>query len=157
MYVFHSQCDSEAYAKRSSDYLPVYFQACKDASPTRSGVELFGVSFVLAPIGVCTGVSITLSHRYRPQMWAGWVLATIGIGTLIILDEETSLATVIGFEALIGIGLGILTSTVLFPILAPLDVAQHAHGIALYTFIRNFSQVSIDTSLTATLVLSSWT
>jgi len=33
----------------TADYIPVFFQACKGASPTASGVDSFGLGFIIAP------------------------------------------------------------------------------------------------------------
>ncbi|KAF7303486.1 MFS general substrate transporter [Mycena indigotica] len=36
-------------------WLPVYFQACKGASPIASGVDAFGITFTVAPLAAITG------------------------------------------------------------------------------------------------------
>lgn len=123
-------------------YLPVYFQACKDVSPITSGTDILGITCTMAPIGIVAGLSVAATQKYRPQMWLGWVLSTVGVGLLITVNADTPTPTVIGFEVLAGVGIGILTSTVLFPVLAPLDITSSAHAVALYTFSRNFFQAS---------------
>ncbi|KAJ7250496.1 major facilitator superfamily domain-containing protein [Mycena haematopus] len=100
-------------------YMPVYFQACMDASPIASGVDIFGIAFS--------------TRQYRPQIWLSWSLVIVGLGI--------SRAKAIGFQLISGAGLGMMTAAVFFPILAPLPVESNAHAIALYTFFRNFSNI----------------
>ncbi|KAF5319764.1 hypothetical protein D9758_018849 [Tetrapyrgos nigripes] len=122
-------------------YLPVYYQAVEGASPVASGVELFAISFTLAPISVVTGASVAISKRYRPQLWASWCLMTVGLALLSTVSRTTSRATSIGFQILIGFGAGMGYATSMFPVMAPLPVSENARALAFYTFLRSLSQV----------------
>ncbi|TFY56617.1 hypothetical protein EVG20_g8862 [Dentipellis fragilis] len=122
-------------------YLAVYFQACKNASPIASGVDCFGLAFTAAPMAMVTGILITKSANYRPQIWIGWALTTLGCGLLSSLDAESSRAKAIGFQLLVGSGLGIAYMGTYFPILAPLPVTENARAMALLVFLRNFAVV----------------
>lgn len=94
-------------------------------------------------MAIVAGVSITITRRYRPQIWLGWVMTVVGMGLLILVKADTSKAKVIGFEILLGSPLGVLTAGVFFPILAPLNPLDNAHAIALYAFGRTFCQVCV--------------
>ncbi|KAJ7575284.1 MFS general substrate transporter [Mycena floridula] len=120
-------------------YLPAYFQACKGASPLRSGVLALGGS-ALAPSAIVAGVLVKRTSRYRPQMWTGWVLILIGLGLLLLVDESTGLGSVIGFTVILGVGIGHYSTTV-FPIQAPLPVTSNASALALLMFVRSFASV----------------
>ncbi|TCD68656.1 hypothetical protein EIP91_010177 [Steccherinum ochraceum] len=122
-------------------YLPVYYRACKDASPIGSGVDLLGLSFSTAPVSIITGVSIAVTKRYRPQIWMSWCLTLIGLGLISTIDENTSRAKSIGFQILAGTGIGIMYSAAYFPVLAPLPVTQNAYALSGYVFIRTLFQV----------------
>ncbi|KAK7012809.1 efflux pump FUS6 [Favolaschia claudopus] len=122
-------------------YMPVYFQACMDASPIASGVDIFGLAFSVAPSALLVGLSIAKSRQYRPQIWVSWSLVIIGTGLFTTLTVDSSRAKAIGFQIIPGMGLGMMTAAVFFPILAPLPVESNAHAIALYTFVRNFSNI----------------
>ncbi|KAJ6613134.1 major facilitator superfamily domain-containing protein [Mycena sp. CBHHK59/15] len=122
-------------------YIPVYFQACKGASPTASGVDSFGLGFIIAPSNIIAGVSISRSKHYRPQLWLAWVLVMVASGLLSTLSADSSRAKSIGLEALIGVGIGILTTATYFPVLAPLPIAENAHALAFFIFTRAFGQV----------------
>ncbi|KAJ7191888.1 iron permease [Mycena pura] len=122
-------------------YMPVYFQACLDASPIASGVDLFGLAFSVAPSAILVGLSIAISHQYRPQIWAAWSLVIVGIGLFSTLRAGSSRATAIGFQIIPGLGVGMLTAALFFPILAPLPVEYNAQAVALLIFIRNFANI----------------
>jgi hypothetical protein len=124
--------------------MSVYFQVCLGASPIRSGVDSLGMSVVTAPVGVVAGLSVAMSKRYRPQLWASWVLVMVGCGLLSTLKANSSLASAIGYFVVASIGLGISSSTTYFPVLAPLPVEANASALAFFTFARNFAMV--DTS-----------
>ncbi|KAJ6474403.1 major facilitator superfamily domain-containing protein [Mycena vitilis] len=122
-------------------YMPVYFQACMDASPIASGVDIFGLAFSVAPSALIVGLSIARSHQYRPQIWLSWSLVVIGTGLFTTLHADSTRAKAIGLQIIPGSGLGMMTAAVFFPILAPLPVDSNAHAIALYTFFRNFANI----------------
>ncbi|KAH9921355.1 MFS general substrate transporter [Fomitopsis serialis] len=122
-------------------YLPVYYQACMLASPIRAGTLVFGVAFTVAPTTIVAGAMITVTKRYRPPIWFGWVLLLAGQGLLTTLTATSSKAMSIGFQILTGIGIGAVYSSTYFPVLAPLPVEQNAPALALYVFLRSFAQI----------------
>ncbi|EMD31220.1 hypothetical protein CERSUDRAFT_100570 [Gelatoporia subvermispora B] len=103
-------------------FFPNYYQACKDASPVASGVDVFVVGFTVAPVSVISGATVAALKRYRPQMWLGWVLTIIGFGLLTTVRENTSRSATLGFQSIVGVGLGMSYYTAFFPVLAPLPV-----------------------------------
>ena len=88
------------------DYLPVYFQACRDSSPIRSSVEMFGYLFVLGPCVIMGGVSVAVLKRYRPQLWTGWAFAVTGAGLYTMVSTDTALSVAIGLQVITGAGIG---------------------------------------------------
>lgn len=128
-------------AGRTVVYLPIYFQACKLASPIRSGVDLFGLALTIAPFAIFTGLSVEIFKRYRLQNYAGWVLSIIGFSLLSTLSADSTQGRYIGYEVIVGIGLGITWISTQFPILAPLPYSNNAHALAFFTFLRCFAQV----------------
>ncbi|KAI0935572.1 hypothetical protein AcV5_003966 [Taiwanofungus camphoratus] len=122
-------------------YLPVYYQACMDASPIASGIDVFGVAFTVAPMTIVSGAAITATKRYRPPIWLGWGLLMLGHGLLTTLKYDTRRARSIGFQVITGTGIGLVYSSTYFPVLAPLPVASNAPALALYVFLRSFAQI----------------
>jgi len=121
-------------------YLPVYFQGPLVQSPVASGVSLFGNAFTIAPGAIAVGISVTIMKIYRPHNLIGWALTAIGVGLLSLLNADTSKGKWVGFQLIEGVGLGVLYAAPQFPILAPLPVNKVAHGLALFTFVRAYSQ-----------------
>ena len=91
-----------------TDYVPAYYQACKDASPVRSGVDLLSYSISIAPVIVIAGVSVTVINRYRPQIWTGWLLLIGGMAILTTVEADTPIGRPIGGLLILGIASGIL-------------------------------------------------
>ena len=90
---------------RRTDYMPVFYQGCKDASPISSGVMTLGFAS-LAPSALIAGVLVKRTQRYRPQMWFGWGLILIGMGLHSTLRAQDSVARAIGFGVIVGVGIG---------------------------------------------------
>lgn len=124
----------------SSDYLPVYYQAVQGASPTQSGIDILSITFTVPPTTILSGIYISHYKSCRLPIWLGWILLTIGTGLLTFLDTNSSRAASIGYPALIGVGIGLIFSSLQFPILAPLDVGLNARALSLQIFLRAFSQ-----------------
>ncbi|KAH7920100.1 MFS multidrug transporter [Leucogyrophana mollusca] len=122
-------------------YFPVYFQACKDALPIRSGINMFGVTFVVGPFIVFGGLSVTKFQVYRPQLWAGWVASVLGAGGFSTVGADTVLGVSVGVPALWAAGGGILFAATYFPVLSPLPVSANAHALAFFAFLRSFALI----------------
>ena len=122
-------------------YLPVYFQACKFASPLRSGVLGLPIALVPMPFGMISGIFVAKSGKYREPLYLAWATLTLSGFLLSTLTVDSSLGSFIGYEFLAGIGSGILLVTAIFPVLAPLPVSLNAHATSFFMFVRFFSQV----------------
>ncbi|KAH9933591.1 iron permease [Epithele typhae] len=121
-------------------YLPVYFQACKDASPIRSSVDIFPTAFILSPFAIVFGVLVRVMKKYRPANVIGWAFLLIGFGLLTLLKADSSTGEWVGFQIITAVGLGVIWATTVYPILAPLPVARSASALAFYNFARTFAQ-----------------
>ncbi|KAM5530941.1 hypothetical protein V8D89_015386 [Ganoderma adspersum] len=122
-------------------YLPVYYQACKDASPLTSSVDVLGLFASVGPPTIIVGASIAKTNRYRPQLWIGWCFILVGLGLMSSVTESTSRATAIGFQIPIGVGIGMIFAAAYFPVLAPLPPTSNAPALALFVFLRTFAQI----------------
>lgn len=127
--------------EKSLDYLTTYYQACKVASPIAAGVDMFGTAFTIVPAGIISGVTVAKTTQYRPQLWLSWMLVMIGTGLMSTLDVDSTRGSGIGYQAITGIGIGILVTCLYFPVLAPLPLSENANAIAFFMFCRNFAQV----------------
>jgi hypothetical protein len=125
-----------------SDWFPIFFEACKDKSPSIAGVDIFGLSYSISLIAIMAGIAVKKTGNYSIPIYSGWMLTIIGAGLLTTLRADSSLAKSVGFQIVIGGGVGIVYVATLFPILASLPVTQSAPAMALYVFSRNFGYVS---------------
>lgn len=100
-----------------TDYIPVYFQACKGASPIRSGVDMLATALVIAPFALICGIIIKVSNKYRPANAMGWILTIIGFGLLSLLKADSPVKTWVGYQFLVSAGTGMIVRVVhhLFP------------------------------------------
>ncbi|KAG8861715.1 hypothetical protein FRB96_002673 [Tulasnella sp. 330] len=120
-------------------YLPVYFQAVKLQSPIRSGVTTLGVASLNAPGALMLGASITRFKRYRPQNAISWMVFMVGLGLLSLLRADSAKSSYIGYQILVGMGMGAIYIAPTFPVLAAVPTTDSAQALALFMFIRNFS------------------
>lgn len=122
-------------------FLPLYFEAVKDFNPILAGVALFPASFTVAPFSIVAGVIITKTGNFRPVVWAGWVITTIGLGVMILLDVNTSVAQWFFITFTTGIGLGLLYTslTIMNQAAAPSD-KLNSLVISLFIFAKCLGQ-----------------
>ncbi|KAJ5598454.1 Major facilitator superfamily domain general substrate transporter [Penicillium hordei] len=91
----------------STYYLPLYFQAVRDATPTMSGVDLLPSILGTMIFAMITGVLVGRVGYYLPFAVAGGALTMLGTGLLITLAPTTSTGQWIGFQILQGVGRGL--------------------------------------------------
>ncbi|KAK6607518.1 major facilitator superfamily transporter [Botrytis cinerea] len=121
-------------------YMPLYFEVAKNYTPIQSGIGLFPMTFTTAPAAVVVGLIIAKTGRYRPSIWAGWAISTLGLGLLILLKESTSTVSWIFLNLVPGIGLGTLFSAQGFAAQASVTNADLPFAGAMYSFFRAFGQ-----------------
>jgi hypothetical protein len=86
----------------------VFFQACLGASPIRSAVDFLPGSLITAPFAFVAGVLVTISKKYRPGNWIGWVMAIVGFGLMSTLREDASVGKWVGYQVVVAIGIGMI-------------------------------------------------
>ncbi len=121
-------------------YMPLYFEVAKNYSPITSGVAIFPFTFTTAPAAVVVGIVITKTGRYRPSVWIGWCLTTLGMGLLIYLKTATSTPSWIFLSLVAGTGTGMLFSAQGFAAQASASNFDLPFAGAMYSFFRAFGQ-----------------
>ncbi|KAN0107384.1 MFS general substrate transporter [Russula decolorans] len=124
-----------------SYWYPVFFEACKEKSPTGAGVDIFGLSYSISLIALVAGIAVRKTGQYLILIYVGWILIIIGAGLLTTLRADSSTAKAVGFQVVIGSGVGMVYVAIIFPILASIPVTQTAPAMALYVFSRNFGSI----------------
>ncbi|KAI1792582.1 MFS general substrate transporter [Ganoderma leucocontextum] len=121
-------------------YMPVFFQACKGASPVRSSIDTFPIAFVLSPFALISGILIKVVQKYRLMNLVGWIISIVGFGVLSLLRPDSGLGESVGFQFLMAAGVGIVWTATVYPILAPLPVTRNAAALGFFAFCRAFAQ-----------------
>ncbi|XXG99368.1 hypothetical protein Hte_005705 [Hypoxylon texense] len=110
-------------------YLPLYFQTVLGASPLLSGVYLLPVAVTLSVASSLTGVYISKTGRYRPPIYFGLVMLTLGTGLYINLQAYASWSRIIIYQIISGIGIGPVFQApiiAIFSLTKPADIASAA-------------------------------
>jgi hypothetical protein len=90
------------------------------------------------------GISVRTFQMYRPQIWFGWVLVIAGFGATSAMTSTTPYGVGAVFQIIISLPLGIIYTTLPYPILSSLDIHYNSRALALYTFSRAFAQVFVE-------------
>lgn len=90
-------------------YLPIYFQAVDGVSATDSGIRNLAMILAVSIATILSGGIITATGHFAPFMVIAGVIATIGSGFIYTLDIDTPSAKWIGYQVLVGLGLGIIS------------------------------------------------
>lgn len=120
-------------------YLPLFFQSALGANPLRSGVLILPITVSEALMGITAGIMIHRTGRYLELIYIGVVLMTIGNGLYILFDTTTTIACIIGFELVAGLGAGLLFEPPLIALHALVDQENIATATATMGFVRNLA------------------
>ncbi|KAH9954618.1 major facilitator superfamily domain-containing protein [Lactifluus volemus] len=123
------------------NWYPVFFEACKETSPTKAGIDVLGLSYSSGLFAVVAGIVVKKSGNYVIPTYVGWVLAVVGAGLLTTLHADSSMAKSIGFQIVIGSGGGAIHVTSMYPILASIPVTQTAPAMTLFVFLRSLGNM----------------
>ena len=86
-------------------YLPLFYQS-KGASASKSGVDILAFMLSMVIAAGLSGAIITKTGRYWPFLLVSPLLSSVGAGLLFTLTSATPNSKIIGFQILMGVGLG---------------------------------------------------
>ncbi|KAG2158308.1 MFS general substrate transporter, partial [Suillus bovinus] len=119
----------------SGTYLPMYYQVL-GASATTSGVEMLPYSLTGALMSAVSGMIVTRTGSYRPVMWAGWTVMTLGWGLMIMLDYTSTTAEKEVYPLIAALGIGCLFQTPLIGLQAAMPLKDMATSTGTFVFLR---------------------
>ncbi|KAJ5357816.1 Major facilitator superfamily domain general substrate transporter [Penicillium brevicompactum] len=140
-------------------YLPIYFQAVEGNSPIRSGVYFLPNILPQVTFSLFTGGLIMAWGYYLPSVVSGCVLASIGYGLLTMLTPGYSIAKRVGYQIIVGVGIGSATSVPMIAVQNLIPPAEMSIAMAVLVFSLNmgaslflqFSTVIFSQSLQSAL------
>lgn len=116
-------------------YLPIYFQIVKGVSAMASGIRLLPLVLGLTLTQIILGAIITVTGIFNPFYILGPVITAIGSGLLTMLGRESNAGEWIGFQVIIGIGVGacLTIPLMLAGIVVPPKDVSTATGIIIFS------------------------
>ncbi|KAL9093824.1 MAG: hypothetical protein Q9159_000126 [Coniocarpon cinnabarinum] len=122
-----------------SYYLPLYFQAALGKSPILSGVYTLATSVSLSLTSIATGIFIRITGKYRPPIFFGFFLMTLGFGLFVDFDAQSSLAKLLIYQIIAGIGVGPNFQAPLIALQSSINPRDIAGATATFGFTRNLA------------------
>ncbi|KAJ5583988.1 MFS toxin efflux pump [Penicillium hispanicum] len=120
-------------------YIPVWLQAVKGASPTKSGVMNVPMIIAITVCSVLAGAIVNVIGYYTPLMILGSIILTVGCGMCSTMDPASNHSKWIGYQALVGIGAGLGYNLPLMAVQTALTGNDVAVGTAIVIFGQNLS------------------
>ncbi|KAH9906641.1 major facilitator superfamily domain-containing protein [Xylariomycetidae sp. FL2044] len=131
-------------------FLPVYFQAVTLASVSRSGVLLLPTILIGIPAAIVSGQILARLGKYKAIHIFGFTVATLASGLYIDFDSHSSLAKIVIYQIIAGIGGGCLLTTMLPSVQAanpPKDVAAATSSWAFFRALGNVWGIAIPAAI----------
>ncbi|KAL2816687.1 major facilitator superfamily domain-containing protein [Aspergillus granulosus] len=121
-------------------YLPLYYEASLGYSAVIAGASIMPLTLTVAPLSAVTGVLIAKTRRYRTVIWIGWILSTLGMGIMYLLDTDTTVVQWIFLTLVAGIGVGSLFTAMMLAVQASTDPAVLSIAASMAAFFRTLGQ-----------------
>lgn len=115
-------------------FLPIWFQAIKGVTATKSGIMSLPMILGLVIVSIIGGGLITTLGYYTPFVIASSVLMCIGAGLLTTFEVNTGHSKWIGYQALFGFGVGLGMQNTLIAVQTVLPKADVPIGTAIIMF-----------------------
>ncbi|MCJ1283794.1 hypothetical protein MMC26_003125 [Xylographa opegraphella] len=88
-------------------YLPIWFQAIQGVSAVESGIRLLPLILALVIASLLAGGLVSRIGYYAPFLIAGTVILSVGTGLLTTWTVTTSEPKWLGFQIIVGFGIGL--------------------------------------------------
>ena len=114
-----------------SYYLPIWFQAIKNTSAMRSGVNMIPYMAANAIFALLAGVFVSKKGLFSVPSIVGCAIGTIGSGLLATIKPSTSAPHWIGYQILVSSGLGMAVQQGFSAVQATLPIEEVPIGTAV--------------------------
>ena len=99
-------------------YLPLFFQAVFLKTTLEAAISMLPICCVVVAFSLIAPVIIEITRKYCLLLWLGWVTTVLFLGLWCLVGPTTSRAEANSFQALLGIGVGILFTGIQIPLQA---------------------------------------
>ncbi|KAL2842994.1 major facilitator superfamily domain-containing protein [Aspergillus pseudodeflectus] len=120
-------------------YLPIWFQAIKSASATRSGVMNLPMILGVVVCSMLSGWAVSRVGYYLPFMYMAPVVGSIGAGLLTTLHVSSGPAAWITYQLVLGVGTGAGMALPLVAVQTALAADDVSTGSAVITFTQTLA------------------
>lgn len=117
-------------------YIPIWFQAIKDVSAIKSGIDTLPLILSLVISSITAGFLVTKIGYYAPFMIANGVVMSIGAGLITTWTPDTLHPEWIGYQFMFGFGIGMGMQQASLAAQAVLSRKDAPIGIALVMFCQ---------------------
>ncbi len=117
-------------------YLPIWFQAVKGVSAVKSGIMLLPTLISTVITSIVCGILVSKVGYYTPFFILSSILMPIGAGLLTTFTPETAHPKWIGFQVLLGVGLGMASQQQLNVVQTVFGRSDIAVASAIIMFVR---------------------
>jgi MFS family permease len=117
-------------------YFPLYFQLVLGATPVQSGLWSLVLMVLVVHIRGITGLTIDFTGYYRPFMWMGGSLLTLGVGLIIALPSHWNYPLLVTTLLLISVGIGCLLESPREALYIHVPPQQRFRARVVYTFME---------------------
>lgn len=118
-------------------YLAFYFTAAKQFPPIRTGLSLIPSTALMLPASSITNALITRFGSYRPYIWVGFTVGTLGGGLFAMFNDQTKTPVWAVCQCIYGAGMGMVLSAVNVSIQAAVDPEHAGRAAGMYAFMRS--------------------
>ncbi|KAJ2072287.1 hypothetical protein GGH13_002784, partial [Coemansia sp. S155-1] len=124
-------------------FIPQWALVVRNTTPITSG--LYTLPFTLSEFVSVTisGLWVTHSGRYRECVWLGSVLLLSGVTPMILLDRDSSLGYIIGFQVIAGLGYGLCIQTLILTAQASSAGRDSASATSVCLFMRALGAILV--------------
>jgi MFS family permease len=117
-------------------YFPLYFQLVLGATPVQSGLWSLVLMVLVVHIRGITGLTIDFTGYYRPFMWMGGSLLTLGVGLIIALPYHWNYSLLVTTLLLISVGIGCLLESPREALYIHVPPQQRFRARVVYAFLE---------------------
>ncbi|PKS08332.1 hypothetical protein jhhlp_005276 [Lomentospora prolificans] len=122
-----------------SYYLPLYFQGVLGVSSLKSGVYILPFVIALSVVSGFIGLIIKATGNYKIGIVVGMLIMTLGIGLFIDLDAHSSMAKIILYQIVAGLGVGPNFQSPLIAFQAGVEPRDIASATTTFAFMRQIA------------------